>query len=122
MRLLRRPDLLLAAALLAGCVGSGRAPSGGSVPASAPAPRIQAGPPVVTGTVIEASSHAPVAGATVVGPTGLQTTTDAQGRFRLKGLPAGAGGDLTASSGGLEGVVRLRPLSGGRLEVVLYLQ
>jgi hypothetical protein len=114
--------LVLVALFFWACVGGGRAPEPGSALGAAPAHRIQAGPPVVTGTVIAASSLAPLAGATVVGPSGQQTVTDARGRFSLRGLAAGASGDLTASSGDLQGSVRLRPLAGGRLEVVLYLQ
>ncbi len=114
---------LLLAVLAFACGSSQRAgedaPSGpGPIPASA-----KSGPPVVVGTVLEAASGQPVAGATVTGPNGATAETDADGRFRLKGLSAGDGGTLKAvGPAGLEGQVKLRPLAGGRLEVVLHLR
>jgi hypothetical protein len=88
-----------------------------------PAPLdLKAGPPVVVGTVIDAATGAPVAGAAVVGPDGAEAVSDASGRFRLQGMPHGTQGDLRATAGALEGAVRLRPLAGGRLEVVLYVR
>ncbi len=113
---------LLASALLFACSSNPPAddPNPGDIAPLAPDPK--AGPPVVVGTVIEAASGAPVAGATILGPDGSETVTDEAGRFRLKGLPPGASGDLKASAGLLEGSVRLRPLTGGRLEVVLHVR
>jgi len=63
-----------------------------------------------------------VAGARVVAPDGTEATSGADGRFRLKGVAAGTAGELVATSGALRGTVRLRPVSGGRLEVVLHVR
>ena len=113
---------VIASTLLLGCGTSQHASDTGSGGVSPLAPNVQAGPPVVVGTVVEATSGAPVAGATIVGPDGIETVTDAEGRFRLKGMAPGASGDLKATAGLLEGSVRLRPLAGGRLEVVLHVR
>ena len=83
---------------------------------------LEAGPPVIVGTVVEASSGEPVAGARVVAPDGTAAVTDAEGRFLLKGLALGTAGDLVATAGGRRGAVRLRPVSEGRLEVVLHVR
>ena len=77
----------------------------------------------VTGTVVDALSGAPVAGATIEGPGGTRATSDARGRFTLSGLPLGAEGELVArSADGAEARNRLRPLQAGTLEVVLRLR
>ena len=79
--------------------------------------------PVVVGTALEASTGRPVAGVQIEGPGGARATTDASGRFVLRGLAVGMEGELrgTAESG-LTGVNRLRPLKAGQLEVVLFLR
>jgi len=89
-----------------------------------PAEGVASGPaPVVTGTVLDARSGKPVAGATVRAPGGQTATTDRQGRFVLRGLPAGTSGELVGTTeAGLTGKNLLRPLEGGALEVVLYVR
>jgi Carboxypeptidase regulatory-like domain len=42
-----------------------------------------------TGTVVDAVTHAPIAGATVVVDTVLTTTTDANGSFTVPKVPSG---------------------------------
>lgn len=82
-----------------------------------------AGPAVISGTAIEASTGRPLAGVEVEGPGGAKGVTDASGRFELRGLATGLTGFLRAwTAGGLEGRNRLRPLGSGRLEVVIYLR
>ena len=79
--------------------------------------------PVVVGTAIEASTGRPLEGALIEGPGGVQTRTDAHGRFVWRGIPAGVEGKIRASTeGGLTAANRLRPLKGGELEVVLHLR
>jgi len=79
--------------------------------------------PVVVGTALEASTGKPVAGVLVEGPGGTRATTDAGGRFVLRGLAVGMEGDLRGSTeSGLTGSNRLRPLKAGQLEVVLFLR
>lgn len=89
-----------------------------------PAAGAATGPtPVVTGTVLDARTGKPVAGATVRAPGGQTATTDARGRFVLRGLAAGTSGELVGTTeAGLAGKNLLRPLEGGPLEVVLYLR
>ncbi len=79
--------------------------------------------PVVMGTALEASTGKPMAGVQIEGPGGARATTDASGRFVLRGLAVGMEGELrgTAESG-LTGANRLRPLKAGQLEVVLFLR
>ena len=114
--------VLLPALAWAGLACGSSGASGEQPPPPSPvAADVLAGPPVVMGTVIEASSGKPVEGAVVRAPDGTETTTDAEGRFRLKGLAHGTQGPLTATLGLLRGTVQLRPLEGGRLEVVLHL-
>ncbi len=111
--------LLLA---LASCRNS-TAADVGLVPVFGRAPRAAGPDPVVSGTALEARSGKPVAGATIRGPGGVETTSDASGRFVLRGLPAGASGELVGTTAsGLSGKNRLQPLQGGVLEVVLYLR
>jgi len=115
-------------ALLCLLLAGGAAACNSSDAAAEPAPAapglvdVQAGPAVVLGTVIDASTGAPLPGAVVTGPDGSQATTDSGGRFRLKGMATGTQGALSATAGELSGAVRLRPLAGGRLEVVIYVR
>ena len=90
----------------------------------AAARRSPSGPAIVEGTTVDAATGEPLAGVLVTGPGDLRTRSDERGRFRLRGLPQGTEGELQAvTDTGLEGVVRLRPLSGGRpLEVVIHLR
>lgn len=79
--------------------------------------------PVVFGTVVEAASGRALAGVEVKGPGGHRTWSDTEGRFRLEGFQVGVSGTLEASSAsGLVGENRLRPLTGGELEVVIRLR
>jgi hypothetical protein len=78
--------------------------------------------PTITGTVVDARSGKPVAGAVVRGG-GVETKSDARGRFELRGLERGWEGDLLATTeGGRNGKNRLRALEGGTLEVVLFVR
>jgi hypothetical protein len=77
----------------------------------------------VTGTVVDAETGAPVAGASIEGPAGSRATSDAQGRFTLSRLPVGSEGEVVArTEDGAEARNRLRPLRAGTLEVVLRLR
>jgi len=79
--------------------------------------------PLLSGTVLDARTGKPVAGATVRAPGGQETTTDERGRFVLRGLALGTSGELVGTTeAGLTGKNRLRPLVGGPLEVVLYVR
>lgn len=79
--------------------------------------------PLLTGTVLDARTGKPVAGATVRAPGGEEATSDERGRFVLRGLPLGTSGELVGTTkAGLAGKNRLRPLAGGPLEVVLYVR
>jgi hypothetical protein len=93
----------------------------GSVFGTAPAP---SGPgPIVTGTVVDARTGKPIAGALVRGPGGVETQSDARGRFVLRGLVLGASGELVGTTeAGLSGRNLLRALEAGPLEVVLHLR
>lgn len=115
-------SLLLAALLPLTSCGTSSNDVEAAAPGSAPInPAL--GPPVVLGTVVEASSGRPVAGATVLAPDGTEAVSGEDGRFALKGLAVGTTGQLTAQDAdGRAGTVRLRPLAGGRLEVVLHLR
>lgn len=112
--------LIAAAALGSGCHNPSSSPEEGSHGA-APA---MAGPaPVVTGTVLDARTGKPIAGAVVRGPGGIETKSDAHGRFVLRGLAPGVSGELVGTSeSGLTGKNLLRALEGGPLEVVLHLR
>jgi hypothetical protein len=80
-------------------------------------------PPLVTGTVVDARTGKPLAGATVRAPGGLEATSDARGRFMLRGLPRGTSGELVATTAsGRTGKNRLRSLAGGVLEVVVHVR
>ncbi len=77
----------------------------------------------VVGTVLDAATREPLAGADVRGPHDSRATSDASGRFRLESLHSGEGGEVVATTDdGLEGRVELRPLSPGELEIVLHLR
>jgi protocatechuate 3,4-dioxygenase beta subunit len=78
--------------------------------------------PTITGTVVDARSGRPVSGALVRGG-GVETKSDARGRFELRGLERGWEGDLVATADGERtGKNRLRALEGGTLEVVLFVR
>ena len=92
-------------------------------PAYGVAPAQSGAAPIVTGTVLDARTGKPIAGARVRGPGGVETTSDAQGHFVLRGLALGASGELVATTeAGLTGKNLLRALTGGQLEVVLHLR
>ena len=92
----------------------------GAAPGSESAARA---PASVSGTTVLAATGRPLGGVLVRGPGGLETTSDAQGRFVLEGLAVGVSGVLEASSdSGLVAKNRLRPLKSGVLEVVLRLR
>lgn len=79
-------------------------------------------PATIQGTVIDAASGEPVAGVTVAGPHGTQCVSGRDGRFELGGLHRGDVGELEAhASDGRRARIALRPLSAGRLEVVMRL-
>jgi hypothetical protein len=114
--------ILVAASLaLAGCSGSGAERQGSSsVHGEPPA----TGTAIVTGTTLDAATGQPLEGVVVTGPGGVSATSDAAGRFVLKGLPEGASGELHARSrdGGQTAVNVLQALRNERLEVVLHLR
>ena len=112
---------LLLALLPAACKSAEEEPAGAPLPLAAAAD-LEQGPPIVLGTVVEAESGEPLAGARVVAPDGTATTTGPDGRFVLKGLAHGTEGELVATAGHRRGSVRLRPVSGGRLEVVVHVR
>jgi hypothetical protein len=79
--------------------------------------------PVIVGTAIEASTGSLLAGVSITGPNGEVATTDADGRFELRGLAGGNKYLIKATTeAGLKGENQLRSLTGGRLEVVIYLR
>jgi hypothetical protein len=111
---------LLLATLVAGCGTSPRASESGAAETTSARPGRGA---TVFGTAIEAATGLPLAGVRVEGPGGATATTDASGRFELRGLAPGAAGLLRATTeAGLGGENRLRPLDEGRLEVVIFLR
>jgi hypothetical protein len=96
----------------AGGAGPG---SGGSAAA--------AGPAIVRGTVLDASSGRPLAGVLVQGPGATRATSDKDGRFELQHLPVGAAGEIVATAqDGRSGRNRLRAVREGVLEVVLFVR
>ena len=105
------------------CVGACSDRGAGSAPAGSGSSTAPSGDRAsVAGTVLDASSGEPVAGARVRAPSGAEATTDAQGRFLIEGLEPGLSGELKArSEDGREASSPLRPLRAGRLEVVLHL-
>ena len=116
----RRLHALLALAALSACHN----PDGARSDSGAPGALAPVGPaPVVTGTVLDARTGKPISGARVVGPGGLETHSDAQGHFVLRGLALGTEGELVGTTeAGLKGKNHLQALAGGELEVVLYLR
>ena len=77
----------------------------------------------VLGSVVDAATRAPVAGAKLTAPDGSRARSDDAGRFRLDGLAPGLQGDLLAEGpDGSVGRVPLRPLRPGPLEVVIHLR
>jgi hypothetical protein len=82
----------------------------------------------VRGTVLEAATGQPLAGATVRAPGGATATSDERGRFALRA--EGAGRLEAEAPGGLRAANPLEPPrreqhgepGGGRLEVVLHLR
>jgi hypothetical protein len=76
----------------------------------------------VIGTCIDAESGERLAGVKVEGPHGASAVSSRDGRFEMRGLRAGDGGNLVASlSDGRSASLTLRPLSAGDMEVVLQL-
>ena len=76
----------------------------------------------VVGTVIDAATGKAAPGIKLEGPAGCSATSDDTGRFEMEGLRAGDSGELVAKApDGRRGVVTLRPLAPGRLEVVVQL-
>ena len=114
--------VLFAGLLLAGGCGSNgsRSEASQTYPALSGAGETTA---EIRGTVVDALTGVPVAGASIEGPAGARATSDEHGRFHLTGLPVGAEGDLVArSKQGGEAHNPLRPLRSGTLEVVLRLR
>src|SRR6185503_8427252 len=105
--------LLLAAVALSGACRN--APASAAAASGHGAAPVAAGPgPIVTGTVLDARTGKPIAGALVRGPGGVETKSDAQGRFVLRGLALGVSGELVGTSeAGLTGKNLLRALEGG---------
>ncbi|MSR63402.1 MAG: carboxypeptidase regulatory-like domain-containing protein [Planctomycetes bacterium] len=118
---MKRTSLLALLLLVPACRNPAESNDGQGQRSSAP---VAAGPaPLVTGTVLDARTGKPVAGARVVGPGGVEAKSDAHGRFVLHGLTLGAEGELVGTTtAGLTGKNRLRALASGPLEVVLYLR
>ena len=76
----------------------------------------------VVGSVIDAATGKPAPGIRLEGPSGCTATSDDDGRFEMEGLRAGDSGEIVAkATDGRRGVVTLRPLAAGRLEVVVQL-
>lgn len=114
-----------AAALSTGLLACGSSPeaAGGPARSEGQGGDRADGPVILFGTAVEASSGRPLPGVQVEGPGGAQTRTDENGRFVLRGLVAGAEGELRAATAdGRTAANRLRPLRPGQLEVVLYLR
>jgi len=118
---MKRALLAVAAALL---VAACHNPSATETLERAGSPSGRSGPgPVITGTVLDARTGAPIAGALVRGPHGVEARSDEHGRFVLRGLALGESGELVGTTeAGLRGTNRLRPLEPGALEVVLHLR
>jgi hypothetical protein len=102
---------------LSGCACcDGETPHGAAQSAAAEEASVQ-------GTVVDAATRAPVAGAQVRAPDGSRARSDEAGRFRIAGLAPGLAGELVAEGpdGGV-GRLPLRPLRPGTLEVVVHLR
>ena len=107
--------LLLVLAALLGLVLSGACTGGG--PPSRPGAEA-----VVTGTVLDAATGDPIAGAHVEGPAGSRAVSGSDGRFRLEGLRERDEGEIVArTDDGRAGSVHVRPLAPGGLEIALHL-
>jgi hypothetical protein len=122
---MRATPLALPLLVLLALAGACRnAPGPGEVRAAEAAARARLGPPpVVHGTVLDARTRRPVAGARVRVPGGLEVVSDVEGRFVLAGLELGWEGDLEAvTDSGQEGRNRLRALGPGDLEVVVFVR
>ncbi len=77
---------------------------------------------VVTGTVLDGGTGAPIAEVRLTGPNGANAVSGRDGRFEMGGLRAGDEGEIAGKTDdGRSGSVTLRPLAAGRLEVVLKL-
>lgn len=77
----------------------------------------------ISGTVLDAKSGEPVAGAEITGPGGSKARSDAKGRFVLGELEVGAEGAVEARlSDGRKARVTLLPLANARLEIVLHVR
>jgi len=113
-----RALLTLLALCLSGCAccDDGTSPTTGAGAAAV-------GESSVEGTVVDADTRAPVAGAQVTAPDGSRARSDDAGRFRIAGLAPGLEGELVAEGpdGGV-GRIPLRPLRPGPLEVVVHLR
>lgn len=87
----------------------------GALEASAPAS--------LRGTVVDAATGEPLAGARLEGPSGASAVSDADGRFELRGIAPGTSGQLVATMpDGRHGSNRLRSLRSGALEVVVFVR
>ncbi|GJG89183.1 SusC/RagA family TonB-linked outer membrane protein [Gemmatimonadetes bacterium T265] len=85
-----------ALAVLAAAVPGAHPAAAQTAPAQPPAARAADAQTSVAGTVVRAGTLTPVEGAQVlVEGTTIGATTDAAGRFRLRGVPADAGGQVT---------------------------
>ena len=121
-RLSRSLPALILLLCLGACGTDSAERAASSAPAATASP-LTARAAVITGTVVDARTGAPVAGVPVEGPGGAQAVSDASGRFTLSGLPVGVTGELVArSEDGAEARNRLRALRAGTLEVVLLLR
>jgi len=113
-----RALLAILALGLSGCACCDDATSSSSGAAAA-----TVGAASVQGTVVDAATRAPVAGAQVTAPDGSRARSDDAGRFAIADLAPGLEGDLVAEGpDGRVGRVPLRPLRPGPLEVVVHLR
>ncbi len=79
------------------------------------------GPPVVVGRTVDAATGRPIE-ASLRAPDGSTARSTIEGVFSIK-LPEGTAGDLIAETeDGRIGRIVLRPLLGGKLEVVIHLR
>ena len=109
--------VFLAALMIGLGLGLGLGPAGCGGPKSRPGAEV-----VVTGTVLDAATGDPVAGAHVEGPAGTRADSGKDGRFKLAGLRERDEGEVVArTDDGRAASVRLRPLAPGGLEIALHL-
>jgi hypothetical protein len=86
-----------------------------------PSASTQDGRAELAGTVLDRATGVPVQGARVTVSDGRQAKSDSAGRFLLVDLAPGLAGEVKArAEDGREGIITIRPLTPGRLEVVLY--